>query len=166
VNAGQSSVRLGWAGAVRSTLGRNLVNEARVGYSGAPVSFFSELNLDMYGGSVANQQGFQLNFPTVGSQLTSPGADAQPQSRNAYAYLLEDTLTWLKGAHNITMGGSFTQYDTWAKNSTLIPKITFGVISVIDVVGSSAFRVLLDHRMHTWHVASLEEIAGIVGRGA
>ena len=40
VAAGQSSVRLGWAGTMRSTLGRNLVNEARLGYSGAPVTFF------------------------------------------------------------------------------------------------------------------------------
>ena len=63
VAAGQSSIRLGWAGSVRSTLTGNLVNEARVGYSGAPVSFFSELNLGMYTGSLANQGGFQFNFP-------------------------------------------------------------------------------------------------------
>ena len=39
--------RSAWAGQqrMRSTLGRNLVNEARVGYSGAPVRFFDELNV-------------------------------------------------------------------------------------------------------------------------
>jgi hypothetical protein len=129
VSAGQSSQRLGWAGSVRSTLTRNLVNEARVGYSGAPVKFFSELNLGMYDGSVANQGGFQLNFPSVGQALTRPSAAAAPQSRNANSLLFEDTLTWLKGSHSVTTGASFTQYDIWAKNSTLLPTITFGIVT-------------------------------------
>jgi hypothetical protein len=127
VAAGQSSKRLGWAGSVRSTLSNNLVNEARVGYSGAPVSFFSELNLGMYTGPLANQNGFQLNFPSVGSGLTNPGASASPQSRNANAMLYEDSLNWLKGAHSLTLGGTFTQYDIWALNSTLLPTVNFGV---------------------------------------
>jgi hypothetical protein len=129
VAAGQSSVRLGWSGSVRSTLGGNLVNEARLGYSGAPVSFFSELNPAMYTGSVANQAGFQLNFPSVGSGLTNPSAGAAPQSRNANSMLVEDTLNWLKGSHSISLGGSFTQYDIWAKNSSLLPTINIGILT-------------------------------------
>ncbi len=135
VTAGQSSERLGWAGSVRSTLGRNLVNEARVGYSGAPVSFFSELSLDMYDGSIANQQGLELRFPSVGATLTNPGPQSNPQSRNANSLLLEDTLTWLKGSHNITMGGSFTQYDVWMNNSSLLPVINFGVLTNDPAIG-------------------------------
>ena len=46
--AGQTSVRLGLSNSLRSTLGRNFVNEARVGYSGAPVKFFDELNTEMF----------------------------------------------------------------------------------------------------------------------
>ena len=129
VAAGQSSVRLGWAGSVRSTLARSLVNEARVGYSGAPVSFFGELNLDMYQGPLANQKGFQLNFPSVGQGLTSPGAAAAPQGRNANSLLVEDTVNWLKGAHSVSLGGSFTQYDIWARNSQLLPSIDFDVVT-------------------------------------
>jgi hypothetical protein len=129
VSAGQSSVRLGWSGSVRSTLSGNLVNEARLGYSGAPVSFFSELNPDMYTGPLANQAGFQLSFPTVGSALTNPSAGAAPQSRNANSLLIEDTVNWLKGAHSISLGGSFTQYDIWAKNSSLLPQINFQVLN-------------------------------------
>lgn len=126
VAAGQSSVRLGWAGSVRSTLTSNLINEARVGYSGAPVSFFSELNLGMYDGPLANQNGYQLNFPSVGTQLTNPGASASPQSRNANALLFEDSVNWLKGPHSLTLGGTFTQYDIWAKNSSLLPTVNLG----------------------------------------
>jgi hypothetical protein len=126
VAAGQSSVRLGWAGSVRSTLRSNLVNEARVGYSGAPVQFFSELNLGMYNGPLANQNGFQLNFPAVGTGLTNPGASASPQSRNANSLLFEDSINWLKGSHSLTLGGSFTQYDIWAKNSSLLATVNLG----------------------------------------
>jgi len=129
VAAGQSSIRLGWAGSVRSTLSRNLVNEARVGYSGAPVSFFSELNLGMYTGSVANQQGTQINFPSVGSGLTNPSAGAAPQSRNANSLLVEDSLNLLKGAHSFQFGGTFTQYDIWAKNSSLLSTANVGMLS-------------------------------------
>ena len=42
--AGQASIRKGFSNAMRSTLSRNMVNEARVGYSSAPVKFFDELN--------------------------------------------------------------------------------------------------------------------------
>jgi hypothetical protein len=129
VAAGQSSVRLGWSSSVRSTLGRSLVNEARLGYSGAPVSFFSELNPGMYTGTLANQAGFQLNFPNVGSGLTNPSAGASPQSRNANSLLVEDSLNWLKGSHSMTLGGTYTNYDIWAKNSSLLPTISFGVLS-------------------------------------
>ena len=73
VGAGQSSVRLGWSGSVRSTLTSTIVNEARLGYTGAPVTFFGEYNMGMFTGSAVNQQGFSLRFPTVNSALTSPG---------------------------------------------------------------------------------------------
>src|SRR5262245_13178027 len=128
VAAGQSSKRLGWSGSVRSTLTSSLVNEARVGYSGAPVSFFSELNTGMFTGSFVPQQGFALRFPIVNSQLTSPAtSNPIPQSRNANSLLIEDTITWLKGAHSISTGGTFTQYDIWLKNSNLVPRISFGL---------------------------------------
>jgi len=65
VAAGQTSQRLAWSNTLRSTLGRNFVNEFRVGYSGAPVKFFDELNLGMYTGSLANQKGFDIDLPSV-----------------------------------------------------------------------------------------------------
>ncbi len=129
VAAGQSSERLGWSGSVRSTLSQNMVNEARVGYSGAPVTFFGELNTGMFTASVANQQGFSLRFPTINSALQSPGPNPAPQSRNANSLLIEDTVTWLKGSHNISMGGSYTQYNIWALNSIMVPRVNFDILS-------------------------------------
>jgi hypothetical protein len=133
VAAGQSSERLGFSNSLRSTLGADLVNEGRVGYSGAPVEFFKELNPGMYTGSLANQDGYHLIFGAnnfqIGSALTNPGAAPSPQSRNATSLLIEDTLTWLKGRHSLSMGGSWTQYDLWMKNSGLVPQIGFGIVS-------------------------------------
>jgi hypothetical protein len=127
IGAGQTSIRLSWSGSMRSTLGRNLVNEARLGYSGAPVRFFDEIGTDMY----SSYQGFELNFPSVGSGLTGPAplGGFRPQSRNANSLLIDDTLNWLKGSHAMSVGGSFTQYDIWAKDQRVIPSVSFQVLA-------------------------------------
>ena len=135
VAAGQSSIRKGFSTSLRSTLGRNLVNEGRFGYSGAPVTFFGELTKEMWSGSTVNQQGFQLNFRTIGSALTAPSASPSPQARNATSYLLEDTMTWLKGSHSLSLGGSWTQYTLWAENSALLPAIDFDVVTGDPALG-------------------------------
>jgi hypothetical protein len=131
VAAGQSSERLGWSNSLRSTLSQNVVNEARVGISSSPVSFFKELTTDMWSGSLANQGGFQISLnngnTNVGQALTNAAAAPAPQSRNASNLTIENTLTWLRGAHNLSMGGSFSRYTLWAKNSALIPTLTLGV---------------------------------------
>ena len=105
------------------------MNEARLGYTGAPVTFFGEYNTGMFTGSAVNQQGFSLRFPTINSALTSPGPAPAPQSRNANSLLIEDTVSWLKGSHNISFGGSFTQYDIWALNSNLVPRVNFDILA-------------------------------------
>jgi hypothetical protein len=129
VQAGQTSTRLGWSNSLRSTLGSNLVNEFRVGYSGAPVKFFTELNAGMYNGSLANTQGFNINLPGLTSGLSGPAASApNPQSRNATDLTFDDTINWLKGTHNITAGASLSKYKVWLKNSSLVPTISFGIL--------------------------------------
>jgi hypothetical protein len=129
IEAGQSSERLSWSNSLRSTISSNLVNEGRVAYSGAPVTFFKEMNVGMYTGSLANQGGFHLDFPSVGSDPTNAGAAPAPQSRNATTLLIEDTVTWLKGNHSISTGVSWTQNDVWLRNSRLVPEIDFGLVT-------------------------------------
>jgi carboxypeptidase family protein/TonB-dependent receptor-like protein len=136
VEAGQSSIRKGFSTSLRSTLARSLVNEARFGYSGAPVTFFGELTPSMWSGtSVADQKGFQINFPTIGSALTAPSAGPSPQARDATTLLLEDTVNWLKGSHSISLGGSWTQYTLWAENSSMLPSIDFEVVNGDPALG-------------------------------
>ena len=114
---------------MRSVLSSNLVNEARIGYSGAPVKFFGELNTEMFSGAKVPQSGYQIVFPTINATLTNPSPNASPSSRNANSIVFEDTLSWLKGSHSITSGVSFTQYDIWAMNSMLVPQLRFGVLT-------------------------------------
>ena len=143
VEAGQSSKRLQWSNSVRSTLGRSLVNEARVGYSGAPVEFFKEMNPGMYTGSIANSKGFHLNFPSVGPGLTGPGATPAPQSRNATDLAIEDSITWLRGNHNITGGASWSVFNGWFKNSIMVPQISYGLLNddpAANIITTSLLR--------------------------
>jgi hypothetical protein len=128
--AGQTSIRLGLSNSLRSTISRNIVNEARVGYSGAPVKFFDEFSVDMYTGPVANTNGFHLTFPNLTSSLTGPAiGTATPSSRDATDLSFDDTLTWLKGSHNITGGASYTMYKVWLKNQRLVPSLGFGLLN-------------------------------------
>jgi hypothetical protein len=169
VQAGQSSIRLGWSAPVRTVLRNNLVNEARVGYSGAPVQFFQEMNVGMFNGNVANQQGFVLIFPTVNSALTNPGPTPAPQSRNANSLLVEDTLTWLKGTHSVTMGGSFTQFDIWQKNAMLVPEIRFATLTTdpaaamfttANFPGASAANLTAASNLYALLTGRVQQIAG------
>jgi hypothetical protein len=130
VEAGQTSERVVLSNSLRSTLGQNLVNEFRVGYSSSPVRFFDELSLGMYTGSLANQNGRNIQFPNVGSALTSPAVNnPAPQSRDASDLTFDNNVTWLKGNHNITGGVSWSRFNVWLKNSQLVPRVTFGLIT-------------------------------------
>src|SRR5262249_18018343 len=135
VAAGQGSKRTGWSNAIRSTLTQNLVNEGRVAYSGSPVTFFAELNPGMYTGSVANTKGFHLTLPNVGQTLTSQGPTPTPQSRHARDLTIEDTLNRLTGSHNIHKALSYTRFTIWAKNSNMVPRVAFGMLSTDPAAG-------------------------------
>jgi hypothetical protein len=62
---------------LRSTLNSNIVNEALVAWSGAPVQFFQELNTNMWGGtSVADQGGYRILFPTTAGMNPTDASNA------------------------------------------------------------------------------------------
>ena len=110
VAAGQASIRTGF-GLPAFDARREPGQRARFGYGGAPVTFFERADEGhVERGSVANQGGFQINFPIhAARRITDAPNAADAQSRNATTLLIEDTLNWLKGSHSISLGGSFTQ---------------------------------------------------------
>ena len=131
VMGSQTSKRFQLANALRSTLGSSLVNEVRMGYSGAPVEFFKEqFDASLWSGSLANQAGHHLNLNGNAAGISNAGPAPNAQSRNASTLLIEDTMNWMKGSHSFSVGGSFTRADIWAKNQATVPTITFGVETV------------------------------------
>jgi hypothetical protein len=122
--ASQTSKRMAFSNSLRSTLAKNMVNEATAAYSWAPVSFFPEEGVNQFNGSVANQNGNVIGFGSVDSGLTSAAiSNPAPQSRNADTLDITDNLTWLRGSHSITMGGQASFYSVWLKNSTAVPQV-------------------------------------------
>ena len=123
----QGSFREAYTGSFRSTMTDNLVNEARVAYSGAPVQFGPYHNRDMYTGPLANQGGFSLGINVLGT--TSAGPAFTPSARNATTFTIADTVTWLKGSHNLSLGGEWGQYDVWLDTygSRSVATVGFGL---------------------------------------
>ena len=68
-----------------------LVNELRVGISNAPVWFADSVDLDQF----ADQAGFNIGFPNVGTALTNATTNAAPSSRNGKSWNLDNTVNWL-----------------------------------------------------------------------
>ena len=85
----------------------------------------------MWSGSLANQKGFQIDFPSVGS---SARRRRQRRSRAAVAQrdglLIEDTVTWLKGSHSISLGGVVHAVRRLGEElRRWCPTINFGVVT-------------------------------------
>lgn len=129
VTGAQHSKRYIYQNNLRSNFGGNLVNEFKVGFTGGATFFSPELNASLWGGtSIADQAGFHLNINAAGN-ITNAASGPTGQAREASTNLIENTLNWLKGAHSLTIGGSWTEVDLWLENQNLVPTINFGVVS-------------------------------------
>ena len=125
VNGLQGSLRKAMTGALRSTFGSNLVNDARVAYSGAPVYFNPNVERDIWD----SQSGFHLAISAAG--ITNFGPTLTPTGRDAYNWTFTDSLTWVKGAHNLSMGGEYARFDVWLGTyaTRTVPQISFGTVN-------------------------------------
>jgi hypothetical protein len=119
----QGSVRKATTGSLRSTFGASLVNEARVAYQGAPVYFSPNVDRGMW----STQGGFDLDIDAAVG-IRNAGATMTPSARDAYNWTFTDTVTWVKGSHNVSMGGEYSRYDVWlgTYGSKTVPVIQFG----------------------------------------
>jgi hypothetical protein len=135
----QISDRYTVGGSLRSTFGKNMVNEFRLGGTGGATQFSPGINVGMYDGPLANQKGFQLN---LNGGISNASTGPTPSSREASTKVVENTLTWLKGAHSLSMGAGMTQVDLWLKNQTMAPSISFDVLngdSMLSVFSATNF---------------------------
>jgi hypothetical protein len=140
--AGQVSGRYMWQGTVRSTFGKSVINEARVGaqdgtgkgtYFGQGVDE-SQFNCTGLGCQAAGGKGWSFGFPSLSVDLTGASAYTSQSASVAAQTTFEDTLTWLKGSHSISMGGNWTRISSrgWSKYAPY-SGLTFGTSSLDTV---------------------------------
>jgi len=123
----QDSARYSGQGQLRSTLTPSLVNEVRFGMTGGATKFSPDLNVDMYGGTpLADMKGYDIRWTNFKS-LTNVAVQNAPSAREGYTRVFEDTLNWIKGAHAISTGFSYTRAGVWLYNQQLVPQINLGI---------------------------------------
>lgn len=126
----QTSYRTTGSATLRSTLGRNIVNEAKGGWQWSPNSFFGNITKDMFD----NQGGYSIGFAGSGdfSNLTGPTATRNLQPRNTTNWNIDDTLSWQTGRHSVNMGASFMQIIHDQNSEDVAPSIGFSVDTTND----------------------------------
>ncbi|MFN8002639.1 MAG: hypothetical protein U0X75_16660 [Acidobacteriota bacterium] len=72
----------------------------------------------------AGQDGYSVNSAFGG--LTNPTVSTTPSRRNAPVKHSTDTLSWTRGSHNMSFGGSFTNINFWSWSQQQVPTITLG----------------------------------------
>jgi hypothetical protein len=156
---GQGSDRKSNSIAVRSTLARNVVNEARYATSFGASSFFetiSKADFDYMGG---------YNLPIVG--YTSPVATNSSSGRSTPTYDFTDNVTWISGSHSVSFGGQYKVIRSLGSAmNRIVPSPAFGIDA--SESGSTVFTMFNTTTMpgsSTTDQANARALyAGLVGR--
>ncbi len=117
----QGSDRFSGSTALRSQLTSSIVNEARFGFTGGTVGFFTNLAP----GDFAPFGGIAPVFP-VGSNPFSVTTNSR---RNGPRFEFKDNVSWFKGRHNMSFGGSWVKDALFQQSSggAVVPTVNFGV---------------------------------------
>jgi hypothetical protein len=125
-DAGKNWDAWSWMGNWRWSVSSNKVNELRFGSTGGPVKFGDGINAGIYkSGKFADWNGFAFNTPI----MTTPYVAVSYNFRNAPTWFAEDTFSWIKGKHSISIGGSVTQVGLDWPQYRVAPTVSFGVDS-------------------------------------
>jgi len=123
----QDSNRYTWQGSVRSVMNKSMVNELRLGGTGGATQFAPNLSADMFSTTgPGNLGGYAVIWSNFKS-LSNPYSISTNSSREGSTKVLEDTLSWLKGRHSLSFGGSVTRADVWARNKQHVPQVTLAM---------------------------------------
>ncbi|MGE3344106.1 MAG: carboxypeptidase regulatory-like domain-containing protein, partial [Vicinamibacterales bacterium] len=147
-NGEQNSYRTTGSIGLRSTLSTNMVNEFKGGWQWSPNDFFANINPGMF----EDQGGYALSFPNIaGTAVTSASTRVNSAPRNTTTWSVSNDLSWLKGAHSLTFGGSFSgvhnrtnSYDAVSNpilgfNTTFDPAI--GLFNTTNFPGASTAQL-------------------------
>jgi hypothetical protein len=128
----QGSFRNSYSTAVRSTLAKNIVNEARYAVS----TGLSEFSPGISASDFAYSKGLLLDISAAGA--TTPYSRNSYSNRNTPTYDFTDSVTWTIGSHSINFGGQYKEIrPTATALSRIVPTVSFG-IDASDPTNSNA----------------------------
>ncbi len=133
--AGQNSRRFEGTMTLRSSLSPRMTNELRVGASGGTVLFYDAVGSN----ALYNEwKGYVPTFNYFGPVTTTTGVSR----RNAPLKDLSETVSYVRGAHQFSFGGTFTTVATWQQTigSETLPGMNFGIATGDPAItGSTAW---------------------------
>lgn len=116
---------------LRSTLSKNFVNELRVGITAkGGASYFGDARSNNPQ-TFEDSGGFAINLDQNIGQ-TDWHTENLPTWRSAPTYSVENSLTWQKGTHSVTMGGAALSSRIWANEQQMVPGISLGMNTTND----------------------------------
>jgi Carboxypeptidase regulatory-like domain len=125
----QNSFRTTGSIGVRSTLTANMVNEFKGGWQWSPNDFFANVTPSMF----SDQGGYALLFPAVdGAAVTGATSRTNSAPRNTITWSVSNDVSWLRGAHSLTFGGSFSGVHNRTNSYDAVPTVNLGFDTTND----------------------------------
>jgi hypothetical protein len=135
LNTGQRSNRFMGTLTLRSSLSARMTNELRAGLNGGTVLFRDAIGP----GYFTPWKGYVPNFG--GGWVYGVTSTSSPSRRNSPLKDFADTVSWLKDAHQISVGFSFSNIALWQQSigTQQMPGVTFGMNS-LDPMNTAVFN--------------------------
>jgi Carboxypeptidase regulatory-like domain len=128
-NGRQDSYRTTGSIGLRSTLTSNIVNELKAGFQWSPNEFRTNITPAMF----EDQGGYAIGFPQIsGTTLTSATTTANSAPRNTTTWSLSNDVSWLRGSHSLTFGGSFSGVHNRSNSYDSASTVTLGFDATND----------------------------------
>jgi hypothetical protein len=125
----QDSVRYSGQGSWRWMVSSKIVNEFRFGKTGGATKFSPDLTTDMYQGTgYGGMNGYAIGWSAFKS-IANPYPNTANSAREGKTMVFEDSLSWVKGPHLLTMGVSYTKAEVWLYNQTKVPTVTLNMVT-------------------------------------
>jgi len=118
--------------ALRSTITPRLVNELRGGFTMGTTLWYNNIPRNIYSAAGPGGEDLLGGYSWTPSGMTGISFSNGGERRNSPMKTLENTLTWSKGAHNLSFGVRFEHRAGWLWDSTYAPSIGFGIPSGYD----------------------------------
>jgi hypothetical protein len=123
----QDSMRYSGQGSWRWTASSKIVNEFRFGKTGGATMFYPDLTAEMFAGTgYGGMNGYAISWSSFRS-LSNAYYNSANSSREGKTMVFEDSLSWVKGRHLLSMGVSYTKAEVWLYNQTKVPTATLGM---------------------------------------